>query len=60
MRAGRRQGLAVDGEAIVLVALGEKVFLPDDAEGLALGLAEFGVLGEEAASSATPGRSATR
>ena len=36
------------GEAIVLVAFGEQVFLPDDAEGLALGLAEFGVAGEEA------------
>ena len=45
---GGDEGLAVDGEAIVLVAFGEKIFLPDDAEGLALGLAEFGVLGEEA------------
>ena len=45
---GGDEGLAVDGEAIVLVALGEKVFLPDDAEGLAFGLAEFGVPGEEA------------
>src|SRR5208337_3257163 len=45
---GGDEGLAVDREAIVLCALGEKVFLPDDAEGLAFGLAEFAVPGEEA------------
>src|SRR5208337_121358 len=44
---GGDEGLAVNFESIVLVSLGEKVFLPDDAEGLAFGLAEFGVLGEE-------------
>src|ERR1700733_4230814 len=40
--------VSVDREAIVLVALGEQVFLPDDAECRALVFAEFGVLGEEA------------
>ena len=44
----RDEGFAVDGEAIVLVALSEQVLLPDDAKGRPFGLAEFGVLGEEA------------
>ena len=52
--------LAVDGETIVLVALGEQVLLPDDAECRALVFAELGVLGEEAVSCRAPGRAATR
>ena len=42
------EGLAVDGEAIVLVPFGEQVLLPDDAECRALVLAKLGVPGEEA------------
>src|SRR5580692_10926797 len=42
------EGLAVDGEAIVLVPFREQVLLPGDAEGGALVFAEFSVSGEEA------------
>jgi hypothetical protein len=42
------EGLAVDGEAIVLIPLREQVLLPDDAECCALVLAKLGVPTEEA------------
>jgi hypothetical protein len=42
------EGLAVDGEAIVLVPFREQILLPHDAEGGALVFAEPGVFGEEA------------
>src|ERR1700678_3754099 len=42
------EGLAVDGEAIVVVPLREQVLLPGDAECRALVFAELGVPGEEA------------
>ena len=45
---GGDERFPVDGEPIVLVALGEQVFLPDDAECRALVFAKLGVSGEEA------------
>jgi hypothetical protein len=45
---GGGERLPVDSEAVVLVPLGEEVFLPHDAECGALVFAEFGVYGEEA------------
>ena len=45
---GSDERLAVDGEAVVFVAFSEEVLLPDNAEGCALVLAEFRILGVEA------------